>query len=217
MKRLLVIISCLCLQFVVLGQDEVPVYHPIEKSDWNKAVEGLNYSEKIIQEEEVKEAPKATPTLNMGPVLQIIGFTLIAALLIFVLFYFFGRGLFGNPKVESATQNIITDLEERPMESDLERYLREALAAKNYRLAIRIYYLMMLKSLHEKSLITWKKDKTNMDYLIELRNHPQYDALSKNTLIYEFVWYGDKSITDQHYNEASPLFIHLIQQLQSKA
>ena len=74
--------------------------------------------------------------------------------MIFVLFYFFGRGLFGNPKVESATQNIITDLEERPMESDLERYLREALASKNYRLAIRIYYLMMLKSLHEKSLIT---------------------------------------------------------------
>ena len=216
MKRLLVFILCVLIHCVLLGQEEIPVYHPIEKSDWNKAVDGLNYNEKIIEEEEVEISQTSAP-LNFGPLLQIIGFILIAALLIFVLFYFFGRGLFGNPKVESATQNIITDLEERPMESDLERYLREALASKNYRLAIRIYYLMMLKSLHEKSLITWKKDKTNMDYLIELRNHPQYDALSKNTLIYEFVWYGDKSITDQHYNEASPLFIHLIQQLQSKA
>lgn len=214
--RLLLFISCLSIHFVLFSQDEVPVYHPIEKSDWNKAVEGLSYNEKLIEEEPV-EATQTSAPINMGPVLQIIGFILIAALLIFVLFYFFGKGLFGNPKVESATQNIITDLEERPMESDLERYLREALAAKNYRLAIRIYYLMMLKSLHEKSLITWKKDKTNMDYLIELRNHPQYDALSKNTLIYEFVWYGDKSITDQHYHEASPLFIQLIQQLQSKA
>ncbi|HRH54080.1 MAG TPA: hypothetical protein PLN38_12210, partial [Chitinophagales bacterium] len=102
-------ISCILVHFVLFSQDEVPVYHPIEKSDWNKAVDGLSYNEKIIEEEEVEISQTSAP-LNFGPLLQIIGFILIAALLIFVLFYFFGKGLFGNPKVESATQNIITDL-----------------------------------------------------------------------------------------------------------
>lgn len=214
--RVYALILILLCSGVMWSQEEVPVYHPIDQSDWEKSVEGLQYSEKqeVTKIEPISSTPETT--LNFGPILQIIGFIVIAALLLYIIYYFFGKGLFGNPNVNAATSNTITDLEERPMESDLERYLREALANKDYRLAIRIYYLMMLKSLHEQTLITWKKDKTNMDYLIELRAHPQYDTLSRNTLIYEFVWYGDQPIAVNQYESASNSFVQLIQQIQSK-
>ena len=73
MKRLLVFILCVLIHYVLLGQEEIPVYHPIEKSDWNKAVDGLSYNEKIIEEEEVEISQTSAP-LNFGPLLQIIGF-----------------------------------------------------------------------------------------------------------------------------------------------
>jgi hypothetical protein len=62
-KRLLVFISCILIHCVLLGQEEVPVYHPIEKSDWNKAVDGLSYNEKII-EEEIKQLQKNASLKN---------------------------------------------------------------------------------------------------------------------------------------------------------
>ena len=56
-------------------------------------------------------------------------------------------------------------------ETDLERFLREALAQGNYTLAIRLYYLQVIKDLSAKSAIRWSREKTNRDYQRELRSH----------------------------------------------
>ncbi len=219
MKKLLLVYILVFALLPLLGQETSPVYHPIDKSKWEKTVEGMDFQETEKKAEESEPIdinfPQQREPFSLSLPLQIVGYVLIGILLIGILIYFFGKGLFKNPKVIPTNDHIITDLDERPMESDLERYLRQALENKDFRLAIRIYYLMLLKLLNDKELITWKKNKTNMDYLIEMRNHPNYNQLSQQTLIYEYVWYGEQSIAEPQYKTVSQTFIQLLQNMKN--
>ena len=207
------------LMMILAGQDmlaeDTPVYHPIDKADWKEATEGVSYyeeREKPVETEIEPQAPAPAP-MGGGSVLQIIAFTVIIALLVFILLKLFGKGIFVNRKNEPVVVNITNDLDERPMETDLERYLREALEKGDYRVAIRIYYLMVLKALHDSGRIEWKKEKTNRDYLAELYQHPDFHRLNNSTLIFEYVWYGEKKVNAGQFEVLKPGFTDLIQKV----
>ncbi len=213
----LILYVCYCIFFIrTLTAQNSPVYHPIDNADWEKAVDGLSYTE---EKEEVKttDAPNIkprNPIINTSPqFLQILLFIIIAAVLVFILLKLFGKGLFNNKKITVNATTTIQELEDRPMESDLERFLREAIEKRDYRLAIRIYFLILLKELHEKNFIEWKKNKTNMDYLSEVHSHPAYLQLSNNTLLYEFFWYGEKQLAEEQFNVVRVSFVDLINKL----
>jgi hypothetical protein len=93
---------------------------------------------------------------------------------------------------------VIEDIQE--LETD--RLLREAISSGNYRLAVRMCFLGMLKTLDEDGFIKWKRDKTNRDYLSELftRQH-YYDEIRQLTLNYEVVWYGEHDLTPVAYED----------------
>ena len=92
-------------------------------------------------------------------------------------------------------------------ELEIDRHLREALASGNYRLAIRTYFLGLLKKLDENGSIVWKKDKTNRDYLTELFAKVSYfEDVKGLTLAYERVWYGGHDLPVQSYEEIISAF-----------
>lgn len=68
--------------------------------------------------------------------------------------------------------------------------LKRALAAGDYREAERCLYLTTLQQLSEKGLIRLLKEKTNREYLAELRGHAVYDAFARLTRHYDYTWYG---------------------------
>ncbi len=205
-NRLIIFIG---FMFYLFTLKSAPVYHPIDRSSWEKTVDGLSYTE---EKPEPVEMDMRAPFQISSDFLRVIGFIVIAALLIFLLLKLFGKGLFSNTKV-AKQKSIIKQLEDDPMESDLDRFLREAMENHDYRLAIRIYYIMLLKALHEKNFIIWKKDKTNMDYLSEMRRHNTFTQLETNTYIYEFIWYGERPIAESQFTTVSSSFISLIQQI----
>ena len=198
-------------------QSEAPEYHPIDKQTWQEEKEGMHFNEKS----EPQELPDQTPIdpdeeiepLISSDLIKIIAFISIAVLLFFILYRIFGKGLRANPGLQTSTTEILDDLDERPMESDLDRYLKQALTAKDYRLAVRIYYLMLLKALHDKNIITWRKEKTNYDYLRELQKHPEIKRLNNSTLLFEYIWYGDKAVNESEFHGIQPGFISLIDQI----
>lgn len=218
--RALVAVVLLWMASLNVWAQESPVYHPIDRSAWQEAIEDVSYLEKAPEEKipdvEMPEPDTPIPMFN-STLWRVIAFTLIGALLIFILIRLFGKGLFNNAKVEPVVAHPLSDLDERPMETDLERYLREALTASDYRMAVRIYYLMLLRSLHEKGFITWKKEKTNHDYLRELSAHPSFHKLSFSTLVFEYVWYGDRLLNEAEFKGLQPGFTELLQQLRNKA
>ena len=85
-------------------------------------------------------------------------------------------------------------------EVDFATRLAEAEAAGNWRLAVRLGYLQLLKTLADGGLINWQPDKTNRAYLAELpATGPLRPAFREATQQFEYVWYGELALTAPLY------------------
>ena len=89
--------------------------------------------------------------------------------------------------------------EEATVGMPMELLAEKAIKAKDYRLAVRYLYLHTLELLGERQLILVAPQKTNYQYLAELRGKPFAPAFSKLTMQYEYVWYGAFSLTDEKF------------------
>ena len=85
-------------------------------------------------------------------------------------------------------------------EVDFATRLAEAEAAGNWRLAVRLGYLQLLKTLADGGLIHWQPDKTNHAYLAELPPAgPLRGDFREATRQFEYVWYGELALTAALY------------------
>ena len=104
---------------------------------------------------------------------------------------------------------ILSEEENIIKNEDIQQLIKEAVAQKNYRLAIRYYYLGILKLLTEKDFIEWQLQKTNSDYLAEINNDDIKLNFSKITWLYDYIWYGDFAIDENGYSRAERSFLEL--------
>ena len=68
-------------------------------------------------------------------------------------------------------------------------------------MAVRLYYLSVLKELSVKNHIRWKRDKTNGAYLRELAGSPLFGTVQEVTLIFERVWYGKVELAKPDFDQ----------------
>lgn len=85
----------------------------------------------------------------------------------------------------------MTDEERIMQEEDLKKLITDAVANKDYRLAVRYHYLSLLKKLVDKGLIDWRPEKTNRDYVSEVQSNTFSSEFRKLTFVYDYVWYGN--------------------------
>ena len=124
----------------------------------------------------------------------------IAALAIWLLWKaeFLG-GVFGKKAKKGLLDYEV--LTENIHEIDFDQSIEEAVVQRNFRLAIRLYYLKHLKQLSDKELIDWKPTKTNRSYLYELSDEKIKNNFENLTRQFEYVWYGDFNISEQEFQE----------------
>jgi len=120
-----------------------------------------------------------------------------------VIFWMLAIGLFGflvyklflsNSSLFSRSRkNIAADIniEEAVVNGDPDTQLRNAIKSGNHRLAVRLLYLQTLGRLAERKLITISSNKTNYEYVNEVRKQIFANAFASLTLKYEYVWYGE--------------------------
>lgn len=87
-------------------------------------------------------------------------------------------------------------------ELNLDGLLKGALQDKDYRLAIRYYYLSILKKLTHKEIIDYHKDKTNDEYLFEIDNKEVRTQFSYLSYVYSYVWYGEFPLDESSFKIA---------------
>jgi len=85
--------------------------------------------------------------------------------------------------------------------SELDKALQAHLANKDYRSAVRILFLYVLKKLGEKELIAWKKEKTNYHYYHELTSKGLSEQFGTLATVYEWVWYGERYPDESAYQK----------------
>jgi hypothetical protein len=98
-------------------------------------------------------------------------------------------------------------------EINFDKLIQEAISKKQYRLAVRLSYLLLLKELTIKNLITWSPEKTNFEYLREIKENSIRDQFAHNSLMYEYVWYGDFEIDQDNFAKVKAGFQTFIEQV----
>ena len=83
---------------------------------------------------------------------------------------------------------------------------------KDFRLAVRYYYLQVLKDLSNKKIIDYHKDKTNTEYLFEIDNKALRDQFSHLSYIYAYVWYGEFLLDENSFKKAQNKYQSFLKQ-----
>ncbi len=84
--------------------------------------------------------------------------------------------------------------------------IADAVTKKDYRRAVRLHFLKLLKELTDKNLITWQIDKTNNDYSIELSKSTFSTKFKELALVYEYIWYGDLQLDETNFKSSIAKF-----------
>ena len=132
-------------------------------------------------------------------------YSLLGALLLACLFLFIRKNdirFFRTSHEEKQVEDTRTT--EGPQNYDA--LARAAIAAGDWREAVRMRYLHSLQLLEAKQLIAPGKDKTNMDYLRELASTAWHKPFAKLTLHYEYVWYGQQPLNNGQFAQLEEQF-----------
>lgn len=98
-----------------------------------------------------------------------------------------------------------TNIEEEELSTEdifainYQKEIDKAAASGNYRLAIRLMFLRVLRNMTDNNIIRYKQDKTNLDYLMELHPTVYYKNFFRITRSYEYAWYGLFPVSEEAY------------------
>ena len=140
----------------------------------------------------------------VGSILRILIYIAFFSFILYVLYQVFNlRHVFSRRKT---SLHIPYDIEKEDIqELDFNYLIQDALKNKQYRLAVRLQYLNTLKKLNEYHYIQWSIEKTNWQYMFELKE-PYKSKFIQITNVFDWVWYGEHSIDEQEYNQIEKQF-----------
>ena len=124
-----------------------------------------------------------------------IRYGIIAALIIFLVLRLMNvkmQSLFYKNRKQSTMLMHQEELE--IMETNIDEAIQKEISNNNFRTAVRLMYLKLLKTLNKKEYIHLNINKTNYDYQNEMKENSCADDFRKLSRVFEFVWYGDFKI-----------------------
>jgi len=212
------------LPVFALAQDE----HAFDKTEWERVTKDIDYSSDTAKERKKKDEKStdqggeaggggSSRFFEGGNASGIMKFIIIVLAVVVVALLL--RSLLGlnkpkNKKINKKVEAIdLERIEENIHEANLDDFIRQALEQQQFALAIRLYYLAILKELSLKNAIHWKKDKTNKDYLREMRQTDLFGDFRELTAIFERVWYGESPIHAREFHQLEPRFRRMMQQI----
>jgi len=151
---------------------------------------------------------------NNGDSMRFVGILLktIAVLIVVFVIYLIvkavlnkeGQWIFGK----NSDKKIIrySELEKNLLHVDFEKLIRNTLESGEKRLTVRYYYLWLLKMMAEKRIIEWDIEKTNTDYLSEIKSQKIKAEFGYASYLYNYIWYGEFELDDDAFEKAKNAF-----------
>lgn len=227
---LLIVVSSLSLNFlwaqsgdsddVITNQEETKL-RSFDQQRWEEATKDVKFEkpEKDKDKEEEEEQAETNRNWNTGSwdlsgIRNLLFIIAIGLLLFFVIRILNTQFLRKDKKIaaEVSEVNFEDDLENQ----DLQSFLDRALQNKDYKQAIRLYYLMIIQDLNQKGWIKWERDKTNSRYVREMANQSSGNQFMEITRQFNFIWYGDHQVDEVMFTRESPKFQRFIAQIKGK-
>jgi hypothetical protein len=122
-----------------------------------------------------------------------------------------GQWIFGK----NSDRKIINyeDVEKNLKLIDFQKLIAQTIKNGENRLAVRYYYLWLLKRLSEKEIIFWDVEKTNSDYVYEISNPEMKQNFSYLSYLYNYIWYGEFDLDQETFEKAQQAFENSIKKL----
>lgn len=135
-----------------------------------------------------------------GILIRLFAIILVGLLLYFIIRYILAKngGFFFSRKNRKIQINQ-EELHENIHEINFPKSIADFEAAGDFRSAIRYQFLFALKKLSDKKLIVWNPEKTNKDYVSELKAPHIKNDFSALSYVFDYVWYGEFSIDRESY------------------
>jgi len=122
-------------------------------------------------------------------------------------------GLFASTRKKATKKTSMEELSDNIFEIDFATAINNASQEGNYKLAIRLLFLQLLKTMSEQRIIEYAPDKTNFDYLFQLSGSKYNSPFMNAVRTYEYVWYGDFQVNAPQYAAIQKGFNDFQQQL----
>ncbi|WP_051200374.1 DUF4129 domain-containing protein [Flavobacterium subsaxonicum] len=114
-----------------------------------------------------------------------------------------GMWIFGRSRGNIGSQDADA---ENIHEMDFSSLIDQTKANADYKLAVRYYYLWLLKKLSNREIIDWHWDKTNTDYLYEIKDTLLRNDFEYLSYVYDHSWYGDFPVDEKNFAKAERAF-----------
>ena len=183
----------------------------ISETHWNTVSKEKNYIETYTDDDETKEKKKETsigkrPSMDFGG-FKYVFYIIIAGAIIFLVVKIL-QNINSSPNIDVDKGRVYTlsEVEDKMLDIDLDKILNDALLAADFRLALRINFLIIIKMLSLSGKIIWTKEKTNWEYFNEL-NDPTI-ALKFKEIVepFETIWYGEHELSESQFNRLLPAY-----------
>lgn len=83
---------------------------------------------------------------------------------------------------------------------DFDSQIAKSIQQKEYRQAVRLYFIKNLKALSDKELIVWDINKTNNNYIYEIQDKELRANYAKSSLVFDYIWYGEFEVDESDFN-----------------
>ena len=189
------------------------VYDSVQAIATDKGFYYKRYMDSLLRATQPKPVPtkqQPTVTIRRGFSINSIFGTLFWIVAIGLFLYLVYRLFLSNASfLTRSRKNITTDINVTPDENtnEPETLLKNAIRNGNYRLAIRYLYLQTLERLSERKYIEINTNKTNYEYVNEVRKHGFGNEFASLTLKYEYVWYGEYPVDEKLFEQIQSGFI----------
>ena len=146
----------------------------------------------------------------------------IAGVIIFLMVIYFifkavmnneGSWVFGKSSDKKLIP--VTDIENNIHATDFKQLIADAEKDNHYRLAIRYYYLWLLKSLTNAEIIDYDVEKTNSDYYNEITSQQTKEEFSYTSYLYNYIWYGEFDVNEHQFNKAKTAFTKFLNSIKA--
>jgi hypothetical protein len=138
-----------------------------------------------------------------GPASQVVGYLALLILIAFTLFVIL-KVMGIDLKIFSGKSKSVEvpylEVDDNIHEIDFTQEIEKAIARNNFRLAVRLFYLRILKQLSDADQIHWQPGKTNQAYISEITDPSRKHAFKYLTDQFEYVWYGEFAINKQQFD-----------------
>ncbi|MEP7165638.1 MAG: hypothetical protein ABI741_13140 [Ferruginibacter sp.] len=181
---------------IKISPDSVTAWKHDKRFAYIKNLDSLLKEKQQEEAEAANENRKRKPSrflqkLFSSGIIQLFFWAIAIAFVLFILYkLFLSNGIFRRNAAKTTVVSEVPAEELVKTVADYDKLIHQSIKLGDYRMAVRYLFLKTLVNLSEKEYLQHSADKTNYQYVQEIRADKKNEFASL-VLNYEYVWYGN--------------------------